>query len=46
MPQKKNPDIAELVRGKDRTRVWSPCFHIDNHERNSGLHANKDMQGR
>ena len=22
MPQKKNPDIAELVRGKDRTCVW------------------------
>ena len=35
MPQKKNPDIAELVRGKDRTCLW--CAHVssDYHERHS-----------
>ncbi len=38
MPQKKNPDIAELVRGKDRKGLWRFDVSSHNYERNpSGL---------
>ena len=35
MPQKKNPDIAELVEGKDRQSLCSPDVDPDNDERHS-----------
>ena len=35
MPQKKNPDIAELIRGKSRPCLWSSDVHADNYEGNS-----------
>ncbi len=35
MPQKKNPDIAELIRGKDRTCLWCSCISFNYHERSS-----------
>ena len=28
MPQKKNPDVAELARGKDRKNNWEPCKYL------------------
>ncbi len=33
MPQKKNPDIAELSTGKDRPCIRSTDFPADHHER-------------
>ena len=43
MPQKKNPDIAELVRGKQAVFTGSIDIYPDNHEGNP-LAYNKDMQ--
>ena len=44
MPQKKNPDIAELVRGKSRPRLWRPGVTCLTTMKGIPLAYNKDMQ--
>ena len=43
MPQKKNPDIAELIRGKTGRCLWCSCISFNYHE-SLPLAYNKDMQ--
>ena len=43
MPQKKNPDITELMRGKCRTHAWS-CAALTTALKGLPLAYNKDMQ--
>ena len=44
MPQKKNPDIAELVRGKTGRVTGSACIVAYGDDKGLPLAYNKDMQ--
>ena len=44
MPQKKNPDVTELIRGKTGTRHTATCITLLTMMKGIPLAYNKDMQ--